>query len=244
MARTHGHGNPNWTKDEIILALDLYLDCNGIIPSKNNKRVIELSKLLRDFPYHLEAARKDSFRNPDGVLFKLQNIRQVATGKGFGNVSNTDRRVWSELGSSPDNVKRLANLIRSNIKIAQSSEEQDEEDKDDEFIEGRLLTEIHKRKERNPKIRKSLIKSRIANGKLICDICGNCSMTKNVALEDATFEAHHLIPISITNEHKTKLKNVALLCANCHRLLHRAISIEKRWLSIEEARQIIGIARI
>jgi len=29
MAVTHGHGNPKWTRDETILALDLYFDCKG-----------------------------------------------------------------------------------------------------------------------------------------------------------------------------------------------------------------------
>jgi hypothetical protein len=29
MAVTQGHGNPNWTRDETILALDLYLKSSG-----------------------------------------------------------------------------------------------------------------------------------------------------------------------------------------------------------------------
>ncbi len=83
MAVTHGHGNPNWTRDEVILALDLFFDCDGNVPGKSDERVKALSDLLRTFPYHSVAARKASFRNPDGVAFKLQNIRQVATGKGL-----------------------------------------------------------------------------------------------------------------------------------------------------------------
>src|SRR5581483_8043912 len=99
MAVTHGHGNPAWTRDEIILALDLYLDCQGHIPSSSDPRVLALSELLRSFPYHSRAARQASFRNTDGVSFKLQNLRQVATGKGLGNVSNMDRAVWKEFGT-------------------------------------------------------------------------------------------------------------------------------------------------
>ncbi len=55
----------------------------------------------------------ESFRNADGVAFKLQNIRQVATGKGLGNVSRTDRAVWKELGNDPKRVKELGELIRA-----------------------------------------------------------------------------------------------------------------------------------
>lgn len=79
MAVTQGHGNPKWTREETILALDLYFDCEDQIPSSNDSRVKGLSELLRSFPYHTHAARKESFRNPDGVAFKLQNLRQVAT---------------------------------------------------------------------------------------------------------------------------------------------------------------------
>ena len=77
MAVTHGHGNPKWTRDETILALDLYFDCSGIIPSGSDERVQTLSQLLRALPYHDRASRKETFRNPDGVAFKLQNLRQV-----------------------------------------------------------------------------------------------------------------------------------------------------------------------
>ena len=84
MARTQGHGNPDWTRDETILALALYFDCGENVPSKSDPRVQQLSALLRGLPYHAEAARKETFRNPDGVGFKLHNLRSVATGKGLG----------------------------------------------------------------------------------------------------------------------------------------------------------------
>ena len=122
MAVTHGHGNPDWTRDEVVLALDLYFGCNGSIPSKSDARVVALSKLLRVFPYHANAARRESFRNPDGVVFKLQNLRQVATGKGLGNVSRTDREVWGELGNNQRRVRELATLIRVGIEIAGNAE--------------------------------------------------------------------------------------------------------------------------
>lgn len=81
MAITQGHGNPKWTRDETIIALELYLESPESIPSASDERVIEVSGLLRSMSFHDKAARKPSFRNPDGVSFKLQNIRQVATGK-------------------------------------------------------------------------------------------------------------------------------------------------------------------
>jgi 5-methylcytosine-specific restriction protein A len=64
MAVTHGHGNPKWSRDETILALDLYFQCEGKIPSKSDDRVVELSKLLRNHPLHQDAAKNSTFRNP------------------------------------------------------------------------------------------------------------------------------------------------------------------------------------
>lgn len=63
MARTHGHGNPDWTRDETILALALYLETGEAVPSKKDSRVQRLSSTLRALPYHAEAARRETFRN-------------------------------------------------------------------------------------------------------------------------------------------------------------------------------------
>lgn len=241
MARTHGHGNPNWTRDETILALDLYFDLDGKIPSGSDERVKALSEMLRRFPYHAEASRKESFRNPDGVAFKLQNLRQIATGKGLGNVSETDRAVWSEFGASSAAVKSLANLIRAGVTASESIEPLK---LDAEFAEGRVITELHSRREREPKLRKRLLSSRRGGGKLFCDMCHSPPLSTNAALQDAHFEAHHIVPLSSTGVRITRLSDLALLCANCHRLLHRAIAVEKRWLTVAEGKAICGIRSV
>lgn len=238
MARTHGHGNPNWTRDETILALDLYFDLNGKIPSGADDRVKALSEVLRRFPYHADASRKESFRNPDGVAFKLQNLRQVATGKGLGNVSETDRAVWLELGASPETTKSLANIIRAGVAASEASEPVRE---DVEFVEGRVVTELHSRREREPKLRERLLSSRRGSGRLFCEMCGAPPPSTNAALLEAHFEAHHIVPLSSTGTRTTRLSDLALLCANCHRLLHRAIAIEKRWLTVAEGKAICGV---
>ncbi|WP_459625475.1 HNH endonuclease [Burkholderia sp. 3C] len=241
MARTHGHGNPNWTRDETILALDLYFDLDGRIPSGSDERVKALSEVLRRFPYHAEASRKESFRNPDGVAFKLQNLRQIATGKGLGNVSETDRAVWSEFGAVPTSVKSLANLIRVGLTASESTEPLK---LDAEFTEGRLITELHSRRERQPKLRERLLSSRRSSGKLFCEMCGAPPLSTNAELKEAHFEAHHIIPLSNTGIRITGISDLALLCANCHRLLHRAIAVEKRWLTVAEGRAICGIQSV
>lgn len=242
MARTHGHGNPPWSRDETILALDLYHQANGTPLPRNDRRVQALSVFLRNLPYSRNKSRNDTYRNPDSVAFKLLNIRAVATGKGLNNVSSTDRAVWRELGAEPTKVRRLASLIRRGAAISETLPVAIDQDEGEEFEEGRTLTLWHKTRERNRKIRQKLLAKKRRAGALTCELCGLVSSIRSRRYEDAAFEAHHLIPISQSLQPVTRLSDMALLCANCHRLLHRAISLEGRWLNLSEARQIIGIA--
>lgn len=236
MARTHGHGNPDWTRDETILALALYLETGEAVPSKKDPRVQRLSSTLRALPYHAEAARRETFRNPDGVAFKLQNLRSVATGKGLGNTSAMDREIWSTLGASPVRVRELATAIEKAMALQQQDPVHiEDDDSKEEFFEGRQLTLTHKRRERHPGVRKALFAARRKTGAaLSCDLCRTVSPAKDQKLEDAIFDAHHLLPISQALERKTMLKDMALVCANCHRLIHRVIIHHKRWLTLEE----------
>lgn len=111
MARTYGHGNPSWSRDETILALNLYLEVGSDVVGASDIRVIRLSETLRRLPVHAEAKKTEIFRNPDGVAFKLQNLHNVTTGKGLSNVSRMDRLVWSEFGGRREVAKRLGEAI-------------------------------------------------------------------------------------------------------------------------------------
>jgi 5-methylcytosine-specific restriction enzyme A len=237
MAVTKGHGNPNWTREEIILALDLYFDSGERVPSAEDPRVRELSEVLRAFPYHSLAARKPSFRNPDGVAFKLQNLRQIATGKGLGNVSRADIAVWAELGSDPKRTKELTQLIKAGIQIV--SEVPEDSPTYEVFAEGRVVTETHLRREREPRLRDRLLSDRRSKSALRCEMCGREPEVSDAALSESIFEAHHIIPLSVGAERKTKLSDMALLCACCHRIIHKAIAIKGTWLSVEQARALV-----
>ena len=234
MAVTRGHGNPKWSRDETILALELYFQCEGQMPSKSDDRVIELSKVLRNHPLHQDAAKSSTFRNPDGVAFKLMNLRAVHTGRGLTNVSAMDKAIWDEFGAKREELFCAAALIRKTIE--DPGVELDLGDDDEEFSEGGLLTRRHKSRERNRNVRKKLLESRKNKGQLVCEMCELTPPSKDQRFLDTIFEAHHIVPLAQAKSNTTRLKDMALLCANCHRLIHRAISLEKRWLSIREAR--------
>lgn len=241
MAHTHGQGNPKWSRDETILALDLYLSCEGVVPPAKDPRVNALSDLLRSLPYHSTALRLDSFRNADGVAFKLQNIHFVATGKGLDSVSRMDRAVWEEFGSNPNRTQQAARLIREGVIHAKAKGEDPETFEDEIFPEGRIVTETHKKRERHPKLRAKVLAARKKTDGLKCEMCERVSISKDPAFEDAIFEVHHLVPISESEATGTSLKDVVLLCASCHRIIHRAIARRKQWLTLIEAKAVIGL---
>jgi 5-methylcytosine-specific restriction protein A len=236
MAVTQGHGNPHWTRDETLLALDLFLKLAGQVPSPKAPEIRDLSNVLRSLPYHVGAAKQLTFRNPDGVGFKLMNIRQVATGKGLGNVSNMDRLIWAEFGHRPNEVHQIASAIKAGIAAigAESIPEVEQE-----LPEGRLLTALHFRRERNPKVRKMLLDARRPEG-FRCEICDLARPSLEISMQEAMFEAHHLVPLAEAGERKTKLADLSLLCASCHRLIHRAMILRSRQVNVDEARTLIA----
>lgn len=241
MAVTQGHGNPPWKRDEVLLALELYFDTAPAIPGPNDPRVEELSQTLHRLPHHGNAVRQPRFRNAAGVAFKLQNLRQVATGKGLGNVSKTDREVWSDFGGRPDEVRRLAAMIRAELSADAlvARETVDQEEQEEEFVEGRLLTRKHLLRERNRKLRATLLAKRGTEG-LRCDACSREYREVPEGLRTSVFEAHHVVPVHLAGDRKTRVQDLALLCASCHRLTHRIIAREKRWIEVSELAAMIG----
>jgi len=70
--------NPPWIRDELILALDLYLKCRQSLPGPKSASVIELSHLLNQMGAMLQRTKDSStYRNPNGVSMKLMNFRRL-----------------------------------------------------------------------------------------------------------------------------------------------------------------------
>jgi hypothetical protein len=67
--------NPTWLRDELILALDFYLQYAGNPPQKGSPEIEELSDTLNRLGRYLGIATPDRFRNVNGVYMKLMNFR-------------------------------------------------------------------------------------------------------------------------------------------------------------------------
>jgi 5-methylcytosine-specific restriction protein A len=231
--------NPTWVRDEIILALDLYFRYNPSTISNHHSAVVELSELLQKLPIHNSRTIGPDFRNTNGVYMKLANFLSLDpgySGKGLSSASQLDREVWSEFAQDRERLEATAKAIRDNYQLIDMPVIQEEEE-DEEFAEGRVLTRLHRLRERN----KSLVKrkkERILKetGKLLCEACDFDFAATYGELGVGFAECHHTKPLSTLQPNDTtKLSDLAIVCANCHRMLHQG----KELTSIEELRGVV-----
>lgn len=221
--------NPKWHRDEIILALDLYFRLESGKIHAGNPQVIELSKVINQLPIYDIKPDELKFRNPNGVSLKLSNFLAIDDshdGKGMSSYSKLDAEIFNEFKEDKVCLSQIAKTIKITVnnptlKIALSHIENDEED--DGVKEGQVLYKLHKLRERNKKIvSKKKAESLKKLGKLECEICGFDFHVKYGELGYGFIECHHKVPLhALDSITETKLDDLALVCSNCHRMLHR-----------------------
>lgn len=219
--------NPHWTRDELILALDLYFTVGRRQPDPNEPDVIALSELLHRLPIHPLEARALSFRSPMSVSMKLGNflaIDPAYQGLGLYRGSLLDRQIWDDFASDPARLHRTALAIhRARTLDEAQSPALPEEDLDETFPEGRILTRLHLRRERNQRLVKRKKEQVLREtGRLACEVCDFDFASTYGDLGAGVAECHHLIPLAeLPEQTETRLSDLAVVCANCHRILHR-----------------------
>jgi 5-methylcytosine-specific restriction protein A len=241
MPATQGHGNPRWTRDETILALDLLVNHYGDrLPDKRHPEIRELSDLLNRLSVHATTLRRDNFRNPDGVAFKLLNLRAASgkQGSGLGHTSRMDRETWQEFRDDPAGLRRLAQAIRDGSnELGTGPDSNSDPDDDDVLPEGTVLTKLHKRRERDRSARKRVLTRVVKkHGSPFCEACRVTPRlrTTDAGLHASEFEVHHLVPLADLAGQPTRVKDLVLLCACCHRLIHALSRRERRSLTLAE----------
>lgn len=242
--------NPDWVRDELVLALNLYLKHRRHPPGKASKEIRELSENLNRLGKRLflPSQRSGTFRNVSGVYMKLMNFRRLDPEytkegkKGLTAGAKAEEEVWKEFANDPIRCERVANAIIASLDDTESYILPSDEDIDDGFEdapEGRLLTRRHLTRERNRKlVEKKKAQIRKKNGKLRCEVC-DFDFDERYGERGLGFiECHHTKPLATLAEgHKTRISDLALVCANCHRMIHRA----KPWLTIDEVKAILRV---
>ena len=111
---------------------------------------------------------------------------------------------------------------------------------DDEmfFPEGKVKWAQHRKKERNgdvPRKAKEAFFKR--HGRFFCEVCGFDFVEMYGGIGSNFIEAHHLIPVSDYDDEgeETSIKDIVLLCSNCHRMIHR----KRPWLKVDDLKMLL-----
>ena len=228
--------NPIWTKDEMILALDLYFKILDDSISPNHPEVIKLSRIMKQLPVHPKEFRKKNFRNVNGIVLRLANYKSVDPdykGSGMINGGKQVQEVWDEFAKKREELNSIANVIKNSANINLPDIIYDEED---DFPEGKILYRMHKMRERNSRIIRELKIDASINGKLSCEICGFNFERVYGKIGEGYIECHHNKPVSEYEiNQKTSKKDLSLVCSNCHRMIHR----KRPWMKVEDLKKNI-----
>lgn len=210
--------NPDWLREEIILALDLYFNLDYGQMHGKNKEVIALSDDLKKMNLHKRISDPQSFRSVNSVALKLNNIKKLDQnfgGKGMRDGGKLEQDIWKEFYRHRGTLKKEAWMIRLTYfspEIPQINQ-----------IDNNLAKGIHKHRETDPIILKQKLKYVEENSDFLsCEICRLQPTALYGRLGDKLMEIHYnkiidlelgSIPISIDD--------FLVVCPNCHAILDK-----------------------
>ena len=237
--------NPPWTRDELILALELYFRYDdGPLPPKTAPDVFALSATLKAMSASLDFEKNSTFRNENGVAMKLLNLacwdpkRNQKGNAGLSRGSKEEGVVWSTFAHDRLKLSNTADAIRQMVTVHGELETTkiEEDTWVTEAPEGKLLTRAHRYRERSRAIVESKKKQVLSKLKrLECEACSFSFEHSYGAAGQGIIDVHHTKPVhTLKPDAVTRLEDLALVCSNCHRIIHS----QKPWLTIEEVKRL------
>lgn len=223
--------NPTWTREELILVYDFYLSRGRKGAGPNNPDLLALSRYLRSLPWHANHWRDAQFRNAGAILVKISQLRAYEQDLEPPSMSihRGAQALAQEYRQQPEALHALAEALRASV-AAQAEvmlndlSESPPSIEDTSFREGTVQFTVHRRLERNRRaVIAKLAEVKQATGRLACEACGFDFEVAYGEVGRGFAECHHTVPLAQVGERNTKLANLAVVCANCHRMLHRGL---------------------
>jgi len=213
------------------------------------KNLLQLTHLVTPISDDFEDCSKSNPDYPWGRKVAVvarseeQNFIPAPQGLNFQSVNQTHSYSIATIKSKFE-LKQIQQLIWNsfkgsfNPKIREQIEEITLEHYNEEMgcLEGKekLVLKFHLNRERSSEI----VRSKKARAEeLICECCEFNFEVKYGKIEADFIECHHKIPIC-EGQRITKEEDLALVCSNCHRMLHRK-NEDDNYHSIESLRKII-----
>lgn len=206
--------NVSFTRDEVILTLDVLYSSGNDKLTKNSPKIAELCTILQNLPIHPEDKRPPNFRNTAGVSDQIRTFQQEAHGvdRSRWGVGKCFHQVAKEYQGQADELHAIAEAIRRNKNYFNSCNFGQLEENDG-FPEGALLSHLHRVIERRDGAKVSK-ESRCA----ICQI----SVSRIYDRCSNFLEQHLLVPVvKLDSEKRYTTGDFITVCPNCHAALHR-----------------------
>lgn len=169
---------------------------------------------------------------PGGQLTRGYEAGNIAALRYGRNTVPTDDILAADLSRL---LTMYAELVAQSDALAAAAQESDGPTEPMEAVEGDRFR-LHRRVERNSKL--------AADAKKIhgtsCQVCGFTFEARYGEIGSGYIEAHHLIPIAELSKRPRSLNpltDFAVVCANCHRMLHTS---RGRVMSVEELRAVVA----
>ncbi|QZE25963.1 HNH endonuclease [Brevibacterium sp. K72] len=230
----------NWTQEEMILAADFADDLDWRSVNMTTPGVAELSDLLRRADYHPVRLRDADFRSTGSVGMKVNNLRAWIPKVDQAGLRKSPSE-WPVVESflvDRAAMKTVAAEIRRRINRGMSRSG-DHAEVTPETLErtdpgaalaaqeGGLRAVVSYHRERDPELRAAKLDLIASQGLLVeCEVCTFNFGSFYGELGEDYIEVHHSTPRQESGMTATKLQDLVLLCANCHRMIHRSGWIE------------------
>lgn len=211
------------------------------LPSHGSVEVSDLSTLLNKMAESLGKPAAATYRNTNGVYMKLMNFRRLdplyidSGKKGLVRGNKDEEIVWDLFSSNTHQLTLVSNAIRKASGCKKLSTLEDDETY--EAPEGRILTRMHRYRERDRDlVKRAKQAAQKKHGRLVCEACGFDFKETYGARGEGLIEVHHTKPLhTVAEDHQTSVADLALLCANCHRIVHAT----RQWLTVQEVRALL-----
>lgn len=228
-----------WSRDELILALDLYFEIGYAGESSDaDLRVGALAGLVNSLSSR-DGSQPIGARDVSAILgdyLRFDPNHAVMPAR----IGETAERVWDTFASDLPRLRQTAESIRANASVEpmRGSDLEGEI----EFEEGRILTRIHFARERNATLvatKKRLLLTQ--TGRLECEGCGFDFQKVYGDLGEGFAECHHTAPVAtLTPGTNTRLTDLCILCSNCHRMIHRLMARNSTFTTPAHLRRYIA----
>jgi hypothetical protein len=217
-----------------------------LLQGKAGPAIIGYGRVTGKAEYHREKwlvpIKFEGLVNPPEALATKEFLLSIEGGKPLWNTPFSGRLIPENIAAKLEAhiCEEVADVIVASLEDPELDAALHETDIGLDFQEaqeGDLLTRTHLARERNPKLVKAkrdwFIKK---HGKLFCEVCKFDFVAHYGERGKGFMECHHTQPVSTLRiRHKTHINDLALVCSNCHRMIHR----RKPWLSLAELKNLI-----